>query len=224
MKRIILLFFFLACFVQLTTAQTEQSIKLGLSFNPTFNWLYVGGNDVEDTKTQMGFDYGLNADFLIDHNDRYAITTGILISNINNKVDYNPNHEFNLGGKTFAANTPLGVDYSLKYVEIPLAFHLRSKQFNRNTFWGKFGVFTAWNFNAEASTSDGTLTNNDINKDIRLFNMGLNVGLGCEYDLGERNALSFGLVYKNGFFDIMKANLGDKTTTKSLALQVGFIF
>ncbi|MFV0364990.1 MAG: porin family protein [Mangrovibacterium sp.] len=224
MKRILLLLFALLAIAQGTMAQQNRNMTLRLSFNPTFNWLYVGGNDAKDTKTGMGFDYGINADFFIDNNDRYAITTGIIITNQNSKVSYEPNHDYNIGNINYTANTPLSVDYHLKYVEVPVAFRLRSKQFNRNTFWGQFGLFTAWNFDARASTSDGELHKNDIDKDVRLFNMGLNIGLGLEYDLGENNALSLGFVYKNGFIDCLKNNLGDNTTTKTLALEVSFVF
>ncbi|MFV0553341.1 MAG: outer membrane beta-barrel protein [Mangrovibacterium sp.] len=224
MKRIAFVLLTILIINQTATAQNERSMALSLSFNPTLNWLSVGGSDAEKSKTGMGFDYGINADFFIDHNDKYAVTTGIIISNLNTKVAYNPNHDFSIGGIDYTANTELEVDYRLKYLEVPIAFRLRSKQFDRTTLWGQFGLFTAWNVDARASTSDEQLEKNNINKDVRIFNMGLNIGIGGEYDLGENNAIRLGLVYKNGFLETIKTNLGDKTTTKTLALQMSFVF
>ncbi|MFV0521650.1 MAG: porin family protein [Mangrovibacterium sp.] len=224
MKRIVSTLLLLVLLASSSFAQRRQAVNLSLSFNPTLNWLSIGGKDAQSTSVGFGYDYGLNADFFLDKYGRYALASGLIISNLKSSVNYNPDHDFSIGSASYSANTPVGVDYKLSYIEIPLAFRLRTKQFNRSTFWGQFGVFTAWNFNAEASTDDGTLHRNDINKDISLYNMGLDLGIGCEYDLGEHNALSFGLIYKGGFFDIMTNNLGDKTTTKSLALQVSFIF
>ncbi|MFV0291568.1 MAG: porin family protein [Mangrovibacterium sp.] len=224
MKRILFLSVLALFMARTSSAQTDRAMSLSLNFNPTFNWLNVSGNDAEKSKVGMGFDYGINADFFINHNDRYAITTGLTISNINSKVNYKPDHAASINVAKFAENSSFSVDYRLKYIEVPVAFRLRTKQFDRFTGWGQFGLFTGWNFSAKASTSDNQLDDTNINKDVRLFNMGMNVGVGCEYDLGESNAVSLGLVYKNGFMNVMKHDLGDKSTIKGLVLQVGFLF
>lgn len=224
MKRFLPLFALLLLISSSSWAQHNRALALSLSFNPTLNWLSVSGSDAEKSQVGAGFDYGLNADFFINHNDRYAITTGLLVSNMHGKVNYAPDHAYSIGGQAYAAGEKLTVDYRLKYLEVPLAFRLRSKQFNRSSLWGQFGLFTGWNVSAKASSNDKKLKKENIGNEVRLFNMGLNVGLGFEYDLGENNAISLGLVYKNGFFNTMKHNLGENTTTKTLALQLSFVF
>ncbi len=227
MKRFLLLLFVATSLVSLANAQQNQkNVALGFVASPTFNWMNISGKDVIDSKAGLGFDFGVTADFFMDNNNRYALKTGVLISGFNTTVSYQPEQNFNIGGESYLANTKLEVDYNLKYVQIPLALRLRTKQFHRTTFWGQFGLFTAFNVGAKASTNDDALRKSEIAKDINLLNMGMDVGIGAEYDLGEHNAIGLAVLYKGGFMNVIDKDtqLGDKTTTRSLAIQLSFIF
>ncbi len=210
----------------LTSTLADAQIKsfaFSLSASPTLSRLKVSGENVNKNAYGMGFDFGINTDFFLDDYKKYAITTGLIISSLNSKVDYSITEKVALGGKEFSA-TDLTVDYRIKNLEIPVAIKLRTKEFNDLVFWGQFGTFLGINIAAKASSSDNKLDKTNIGPDFRALNAGLNIGLGAELNLGESNAASVGIVYRNGFVNMVKPNLGDKSTTNVIALQCSFVF
>lgn len=206
----------------LASAQVK-SFAFSLSASPTLSRLKASGEDVTKNAYGVGFDFGINADFFLDDYKKYAITTGLIISNLNSKVKYSVLDEVTLGNKKFSA-TNLTVDYRIRNLEVPIAIKLRTKEFNDLTFWGQFGTFLGVNIAAKASTNDNQLTKTNIGSDFRALNAGLNIGLGAELNLGESNAASVGIVYRNGFVNMLKSDLGDKSTTNVIALQCSFVF
>ena len=58
-----------------------------------------------------------------------------------------------------------------------------------------------------------------------MFNLALNIGGGSSFDLGANNAVTVGLIYKNGFLDVTSnEQFDDKTTLNSVVLKIGLIF
>ena len=200
----------------------QQNFSLSFSASPTLNWMSPGVREIQNNKSTVGYEFGVNADIFFDEKHRYAFNTGVMIANTGGELTYNTSGDFSFGGETFASGT--SIRYRLEYVEIPFALKLRTKQFYRWTYWGLFGIVGSVNVRAKGDSSDGVLDKTDINKEVKLFNTALNLGLGGEYDLGERNALILGLAYKSGFSDITKRSLGEKTTLNSLTFKLGLVF
>lgn len=215
------IFLFLFCLLAVP-ALAQNQLELSFSVSPTINWMTPGTDAIQNNKSTIGYELGVNADYYFDADKRYALATGVLISNTGGELTFNPGSNFVFGGKTFAPGT--SIRYRLEYVEIPVGLKMRTKQFHRWTYWGLFGLNGGVAVSAKGDSSDGLLHKADINKEVKLFNMALNLGLGTEYDLGERNALILGLVYKDGFFDVTNRGMGEKTTVNSLTLKVGLVF
>jgi len=113
----------------------------------------------------------------------------------------------------------------MRYLEIPLALKLRSKDFTRTRFYAQFGLNNWLNIKAKATTSDGSFNKTTIDGEIPFYNIGLNVGGGVEYDLGNKNYLTGGIIYTGTFIDnTTNQTVTDNTTLNSLRIRLGFVF
>jgi len=200
----------------------QEKFALAFTASPSLNWMSPGVPEIKKNKSTLGYEFGVHGDFYFDQQMRYAFATGVLVTHTGGELTYNTPQDFRFGGEDFAPGT--SIRYRMKYIEIPVGLKMRTKQFYRWTYWGLFGLYGAVNVGAKGDSSDGLLDKMDINKEVKLFNAGLNLGIGGEYDLGERNALILGLSYKDGFMDVTKHGLGEKTTVNSLTFKFGLVF
>ncbi|MBN1925019.1 MAG: outer membrane beta-barrel protein, partial [Prolixibacteraceae bacterium] len=130
---------------------------------------------------------------------------------------------FSIGDATF--QNPVEINYSLNYLEIPLVIKLRSDQFFRMTYYGQFGLTGQLNLSATAVSSDGQINGESMSGEIGLFNLGMLVGGGAEYDVGGHTALNFGLQYSNGLVDISTINgLDEKSWFNAIRIVIGVMF
>jgi len=203
-------------------ATAQNKFELSFTVSPSVNWMSPSSNEVQNNQANFGYDFGVGADFFFDEEARYAITTGLLISQTGGELTYNTGQPFSFAGNQFSPGT--SIQYRLEYVEIPIALKMRTKQFYRWSYWGLFGLSGGVNVSAKGDSSDGFFDKESIGEEVKLFNLSLNLGLGGEFDLGERNALVLGLVYKNGFVDVTSKSLGNKTTLNSLSFKLGLVF
>lgn len=198
----------------------QEKFALAFTASPSLNWMSPGAPEIKKNKATLGYEFGVNGDFFFDQQMRYAFATGVLVSQTGGELTYNT-------GLGSFAGQPLdpgtSIRYRMKYIEIPVGLKMRTRQFYRWTYWGLFGLYGAVNV-GDKGDSDGLLDKADINKEVKLFNAGLNLAIGGEYDLGERNALILGLSYKDGFMDVTKHGLGEKTTVNSLTFKFGLVF
>ena len=217
MKKLItgfLLVFFVA------SASSQNKFKLSFIASPQLSWLASDSRDIKKGKNFLGFGYGIEGDFFLG-SDNYAICTGMTVSTLGGSLIYTP--PVLLGGRMLPAGTQ--VDYAIKYLEFPLALKLRTKEFNRARFYAQFGLNNWLNLKTKLSTSDGSFQKEVTKNEIRMFNSGLNVGGGVEYDLGHGNSLTLGLIFSNSFSDATSnSTVNDATTLKELRFRTGFIF
>ncbi len=198
----------------------QKNFSLTFIASPQISWMKSGSSDVINGKTHLGFAYGVEGDIFL-RSDRYAITTGLTVSSLGGSLRYKIPVSFS--DKSLPVGTTVG--YHLRYLEIPFALKLKSKDFNRTRFYAQFGLNNWLNIKARATTSDGSLDNATVNDEVRLFNIGLNVGGGIDYDIGNRNYLTAGLVYTGTFFDTTSnSTVEDITTLNALRIRLGFVF
>ncbi len=214
--------FFIGLCIASSSALAQNSIELSFTGGPSVNWLSSGTNEVTKGGSKAGFDFGLTADLFFDAQNRYAITTGLLLSNTGGELDYHTSGPFSFGGETLNAGS--SIRYRIQYLEVPCAVKLRTSQFRRWTYWGQFGLSGFINIGAKGDSSDGQLDKTNINDEVKLFNLAMNIGAGADFDLGSGNAFSIGLIYKDGFVDVTKNDYGNNTTVNSVLLKLGLIF
>lgn len=217
-------FILLICSVIITGSLfAQKTLQLSFSTGPSINWMSSGENEIAKGNVTAGYDFGVVADVFFDDMQRYAVTTGFLLSNTGGELEYNNATPFEFAGETI--NPGSTIRYRLQYLEIPLAVKLKTSQFRRWTIWGQFGLSAFANVRAKGDTDDGVLDKSDIQEEIRLFNLAMNLGVGADFDLGSENALTLGLIFKDGLTDVTKEHDHDgKTTVNAVVFKLGMIF
>jgi hypothetical protein len=226
MRKVILMIF-LSGTALVTKAQNhlvgENRVRLGFKLDPTIFWLQPQESGVERNSSRFGVSFGLMADFLLDESGRYAIASGLQISTAGSTLKYET-------GKGLDDYKQVPTEYKLKttYVEIPFAIKLKTDVDNGTAFWGQFGTYLGFPVRGRADVASLTVNQDKVNvlRDITPINIGLLVGAGIEYPLGDRLSGLVGLSYRNGFIDATrngKWNDG-KVNMNSFALNLGLFF
>ena len=217
MKKLISVFLLLFL---ITSAYAQSKFKLAFLASPQVSWMKSDSKEVSPDRSFLGFGYGIEGDFYLG-SENYALTTGLTMSSAGGSLIYTPS--INFDGKALPAGTK--VEYFIKYIEVPLAIKMRSKDFNRTRIFAQFGITNWFNVGTRASTSDMTFQKEGVKGEVKLYNIGLNVGAGLEYDLGHGNSLTGGLVYSNGLLDATSnSTISESTTLKVVRFRLGFIF
>jgi len=219
MKRPIIILILLS----ISLLSQSQSFKLGFQASPQLTWMNSSDNLILNDQSRLGIKYGIDADIYLFGVPRYSLNTGLFISYNSFKTMYSLENPILVNNISLA--NPVSIKYKLNYIEIPFDIKLRSDQFYRLTYYGQFGITNLINISAKAESSDLKLSSSDVSESIRMFEMGMIMGGGVEYDVGGNTALNFGIQYTNYFLDATSIkNLDEKTKFNSLRLVIGVMF
>lgn len=203
MKRAILLF--TLCVISLSNA-FAQKFHFGLGVTPSLVWLHPGSDNLKGDGSKFGFNYGLITEFAIT--DNYSLATGLTIDSKGGKLR---------NGDTISSAT-------IRYIDVPVTIKMKTNQIGYMKYYGQFGLAPGFLIGARGTTSYGTFSTGDVDiKDgTNNFNVSLVIGLGIEYTLAGNTNLLLGIVYKNGFSDVIDGP--NKANVNSLGLNIGVLF
>lgn len=230
MKKIILIIIAATLFIFKTGYTQEKPFKFGFKVAPNIGWMKPDSKGYHNEKTNVGFSWGFLAEFHLMEN--YAITTGFNVTYLNSTLIY-PHIEI-IDTDTLIGN--LHRQYNLKYIEVPLALKMKTKDFGKVKFYGQIGLSTGFLIGAKAKDSFRSSTKEDINSDddikneIKSVREALILGIGMEYSLGGSTALTFGINFDNGFTDVLKdqntidPDINNHAINNFLEINVGVIF
>jgi hypothetical protein len=200
-----------------------NKVRLGFTLTPAVVAMKPQESGVERNSGRAGISFGIMADFLLDQDGRYAIASGLQITTAGSKLKYDAGK----GLDDYKAN-PAEYNLKLTYVEIPFALKLKTDATDGVGFWGQFGTYAAFPVRGRTDVVSLTNTYDKVNvlRDINPLNMGLLVGAGIEYPLGDRLTGIIGLNYQNGFIDVTRNAKWDdgKVNMNSFALKLGLFF
>jgi long-subunit fatty acid transport protein len=205
-------------------AETYYGFRLGLTAHPTIGWIKPESDNGKGDGVNLGFSYGLLADFNIAEN--YSFSTGLTVTTINGKsteFNVNPYHEA-AGNST--ALTAYNLKYMLQYIEIPLTLKLKTEKVGDVRWYGQFGLSNDFSIGAKQNVSSmGQNSQEDLNikDDINFYRAGLIIGAGVEYDVARNTSITTGLTYNNGFTDISD-DKNRSVRNHYLALNFGVFF
>lgn len=213
------LFAFIISLFLLSTSKTyaqydyfDKNMSFGLVFNPNMSFLSYGDSDRFDGKSQIGYAYGLVADFGFARN--YYFSTGLTINTLFS--------ERKTGLTAAESNDPtllLSRAYRLQYAEVPLSIKLKTNEGNLGRFYGQFG-FTAGVKVSGKEKIDNSGKYTGLSGDD-VFRLGLLIGAGGEWRLTNSLSALTGIAYNNGFTRTMKQG---SPKLSYLSLQFGLLF
>lgn len=222
-----LLIFFLFFSVAAVKAQRnfvrENRVRLGFKLDPTVSWLQPQESGVDRNSARAGISFGIMADFLLDESGRYAIASGLQVYTTGSTLKYEAN-------KGLADYKQIPAEYKLKltYIEIPFALKLKTDSDNGIGLWGQFGTYAGFPVRGRADVISLQANDDKVNvlRTIVPINMGMLIGAGIEYPLGEHLSGMVGLSYRNGFIDVTRNGKWDdgKVNMNSFALNLGLFF
>lgn len=218
-------------------SQNTKNLRFGAQFSPTICWLSSDHAKVLGGGADLGMKIGAVGEFGFAEN--YFITVGIGFG-----IAQTGKLQFAEGGdilpKSLLSNevaetirhnfpTDTKVDYRLNYFEIPIGLKLRTREYGYTRYYAEIPIITlsavtSAKGNIDAANLD--VNKENIRKDVKALNAQWGLGGGMEYYFSESNALTFGLYYHQGFFDITSkrpANDG-KEINHTIALKVGILF
>ena len=203
LKKGILIF---SSFLYFLTANAQESrFKLGLRFAPGISSTRVEDLDENDLRnftansSALRFSAGLSGDFFFGRN--YAFYSGLwfTVMNANVKGVYD-----SLGIVKGAANS----DMNIQYLQIPVALKLFTNEIatDARLFFTVGGTGSIAIKKAELDfTSDvpnNTFKNPDPSDAYSILDVGLLLGAGVEYRLGEATSVFGGLSYNRGLLNV----------------------
>lgn len=235
MKKQLLAAFFMFAFSLGATAQgdennnsstTFQKIRFGVFGAPTLSFMRPsaakdGSIYQENGGNKIGFTYGLMGDFNFTEN--YAIATGIQVNSTGGKIN-TTNSAPKIGD---AVKTSF--NYSLQYLEIPVALKLKTDPIGKISIFGQAGLTIGFNISKKATyeilqkraTTDTTYKVDEKEKitggigNIAPIVFQMNVGAGIQYAIGPKLDAYMGLFFNNGF----APNITDPTKITNTPIQ-----
>jgi hypothetical protein len=233
---ILILFSFLTTLsIAQATKTPTNKYRLGFKVSPNVSWLASDNSNMTVGDKSLQFGYGLNFDIFFAEN--YAIGTGFNINNTGSTFSYFKKFE---NGDDIEINTGAAINgmtqigevnraLTLKYIQIPFTFKMKTNEIGYITYWGQFGLGLNMNMKALSNDEidfltyqsyDGSgslstwetssrlsenLTKVDIKDDVNIFAANLIFAAGIEYNLSGNTSLLGGLTFQNGFTDVLRS-------------------
>lgn len=213
--------FILLIFLILPSILSAQKMKIGIYADPQISWLNPESRGVKSEGTKVGFQGGLIIEKYFQ--DNYAINFGVGAGSQGGKLLYEESSTIKVYNEVDSLPPGTTVDYQLKYITVPFGLKLKTNQIGYFSYYALVGFTNQFNFDAKASSDDGTLDEDVIRKEIDFFNMAYHIGLGVEYNISESTALTLGAVYHNGFIDITD-NKSVTVHSRVVSIRIGILF
>lgn len=195
-----------------------KTVSLGFLTKPSLAWLTAGNQELNSKGVRMGFSFGFLIDLAIARNNNYAFSTGLMLSMADGgKLKFDELRS-NVPGISGPQHVISEMTINYQWIELPLTLKLKTNQIGYMTYFGQLGIQggiklsskQSGEFTAKKSglgTNPGTVSKEDISNSSRLFNAGLLVGLGAEYNISGSTSLIFGVSYFRGFTNVIKGNV-----------------
>jgi hypothetical protein len=199
----------------------SQNFKFGVFLDPQLSWLTPDAKNIDRDGLRIGMEVGLILDKYFAKN--YAFTTGISISNKGGNLLYEDSVTIETSEAEQILSPESRVEYKLQYVSVPVGLKFKTNEIGYFTFFAQVGFTPQVNIKAKADASDNQIDNENIKKELNLFNLSYFFGGGLEYSLGSSTALMCGIIFNNGFLDVLNSE-DAKETLSYLSLRLGVMF
>ncbi len=223
-----------------------KNFRFGLIVQPDLAWYKPDNTKLfESSGSRIKFAYGLATEFRL--NKVACFNTGIMVNYAGGGLNFLQDSTF------YKIQTETGVDttiffiksrhYNMIYADIPITLKMKTPEIGSMTYFGQFGINLSVRTKARAldkgtlknTNVESTQENVDITKDMNIFQIGINIGAGAEYNLAGSTSVVFSINYHNGFSNIMKKEseflidkfgkaLKQDTQSNYVSLTIGILF
>lgn len=203
-----------------------QGVRMGLNASPQLSWFKSDAAEVTNGGAGFGFRFGLQTDFFFA--ERYSFSTGVYINNTIATIDYNEPITFKANQEDYVMGSGASIKYKIQYIDLPLSFRMESNQIGYFVYYGQFGITNHFRVGASADISSASI--NDVSgvgckDEVGFYNMGYSVGAGANYYFSKNTALTFGLIFTNGFIDVTtNESVSDNAYLRTVTLKIGVLF
>lgn len=225
-------------FLLISSAFSQDDFKnfvLSLKFAPSLDWMQPNSLNYKSDGVVLGYTYGLMGDFAIGGSGHYFLNVGLQFKNTGGKLTYD--NMVDIKGDNVLEDVTVFRKYNISYVSLPIAFKLKTAQFGRMTYYGNFGIDNSIRTKAKANdtyklknSTEVTRNNLEINKSVSLIKASILIGAGAEYSISGNTKAFAGLVFYNGFTDVLSGSnmkfqdVKENAVNKSLELVIGISF
>lgn len=191
---------FLALFLTAaTTTAASAQVEIGLKVSPSITYLRADGsaNSFEKEKSKLGLGGGLVVDYFFGEN--YAFSSGLELAGKGGTIRYNDT----------GTGTSQTAKITAQYLQIPLTMKLFTNDIATDTklyfqLGGVVGANIGTRINGEKEFKDPG-NNNSVfksNKFLLVPDLGVMIGAGTEYQMGQSTKVFAGLHYQRGLPNI----------------------
>lgn len=211
MKRLLLLVLLFTTFV--TYAQ-HKPYQFGFRGGVGVGWFATDAEGYDNNGAKLSGSWGFVADIYLMEN--YSFTTGFDVVYLNSSITTPPDEE----------NGQIVRDIKTRYVEIPLLFTMKTKQFNEKfRIYGQVGIGAG--ILLSAKTIDQYTTNDGENKtdkknvynEMTIPRLSLILGAGVEIPIHGTTVGRFGFKFDNCFINVLK---GDEAKARNNFFELNF--
>lgn len=208
-------------------SQDIRPVRLGFLARPALTWLSAQNPELDSKGVRMGFAFGFMVDFTIAQNNNYAVATGLLM----NLADGGQLNYADVRSPSSAESLQQGVtdvSHNYQWLEVPLTLKLKTNQIGYMTYFGQLGLQGGvklsakqnGDFQFDSGGEDTRLIEQEnINDDTQLFNAGMLVGLGAEYNISGNTNIVFGITYYRGFTNVLKGDVYETNDKGDVVFQ-----
>ena len=269
MKKICVLSLLIVISIKTTMAEDSvlKNFRFGLKALPVLSW--IKPDDIKQFKNagvSLKFNYGLITEFKLTKTAVFA--TGFDFNSYGGTIEYqNSTTKYDIPDVSTTDSLVSFLiskrNYNMKTYEIPLTLKLRTPEIGSLTYFAQFGINVGIRGKVKSNDEGKYISkvtrsinsaivektyedavserpDNIITKDMNLFRLGLNVGIGAEYNLVGSTSLVISINYFNAFLNTLKntskelQTINTKTNkydfvtqnvkSNAAAFNIGFIF
>lgn len=197
---------------QVVQQEEVKPVRLGFIAAPALTWLSVENREIDSKGLRAGFSFGALVDFTIAKTENYAFSTGVMM----NMADGGSMEYMTVVPERGEIGTlepaMRDVSLNLQYLQVPLTLKLKTNEIGYMSYFGQLGLQGGIKFSARENgeyeyirdpNSRVVIERENVNDETQLFNAGMLVGLGTEYNITGSTYLVFGLSYYHGFTNVL---------------------
>jgi hypothetical protein len=211
----------------------SQKFTGGVFFSPSLTWMKPDlSKRVENAGVKMGFNFGLQGDMNIV-GENFRLNFGLMANKLNGKITYLDSiPTFKTNDSIYSFKNGATVTYKLTYISLPIGLKGRTNEIGYMTYFMKAGIQPYILWKSKADVTQGNISNEPINDEVRFMYFDYYLGGGFEYNLGGSTSLVVEIVFNNGFSDLTRTRRyynnklqdTDKIILNHLDLRIGIIF